>query len=71
VIEEGAKVLAQWIRYAWDGLPDQDISAEYPDWSYNGIGSLSMQGGKPALRKVAAAILALAATRSGSATTQK
>lgn len=68
VIEEGAKVLAHWIRYAWDGIPDQDISAEYPDWSYNGIGSLRMQGGKPALRKVAAAILALAATRSASAT---
>lgn len=70
VIEEGAKILAKWIGYAWDGLSDRDISAEYKDWAYNGIGALGMQGGKPALRKIAASILALAATRSGSATTQ-
>lgn len=71
VVEEGAKILAKWIGYAWDGLSDRDISAEYKDWAYSGSGALSMQGGKPALRKVAAAILALAATRSASATTQK
>jgi len=71
VIEEGAKILAKWIGYAWDGLSDRDISAEYKDWAYNGIGALGMQGGKPALRKVAASILALAASRSGSATTAK
>jgi len=71
VIEEGAKILAKWIGYAWDGLSDRDISAECKDWAYNGIGALGMQGGKPALRKVAASVLALAATRSGSATGQK
>ena len=68
-VEEGARVLAKWIGYAWDGLSERDISAEYPDWV--GHSSLNMQGGKPALRKVAAAILSLAATRSGSATGQK
>lgn len=52
-IEAAARVLARWINYAWDGLHDRDISAEFPDWAYNGIGSLSMQGGKPALRRVA------------------
>ena len=71
VIEEGAKILAKWIGYAWDGLGERDISADYRDWSYNGIGALSMQGGKPALRKVASSILARAATRSGSATDAK
>lgn len=65
-IEAGAKILAKWICYAWEGLSDRDISGEFPDWARNGIGALGMQGGKPALRKVSAAILALS-TRKGSA----
>ena len=59
VVEEGAKILAKWLRYAWDGLQDRDISAEYPDWTHNSFGGYQLQGGKPALRKVASAILAL------------
>lgn len=59
LVEDGAKIIADWIGYAWEGLGDRDISAEFPDWAYDGIMSLQMQGGKPALRKVAAAILAL------------
>lgn len=61
-VEEGAKIIASWIGYAWDGLGERDISDQYPDWSYNGIGSRGMQGGRPALRKIAAKILALQKT---------
>ncbi|MBB5040851.1 NUMOD4 motif-containing HNH endonuclease [Shinella fusca] len=65
VIEEGAKVLAAWLKHSWEGLGDRDISDSYPDFTK----IPHFQGGKPALRKVAASIIALAATRSGSATT--
>jgi hypothetical protein len=47
-IDSAAQALATWLGYAWDGLSDRDISAEYPDWAFNGIGALHMQGGKPA-----------------------
>jgi len=66
VIEEGAKLLAAWFKHSWDGLGDRDISGIYPDFAK----IPHFQGGKPALRKIAAAILALAATRSDSATGQ-
>ncbi len=59
-VEAAAKVLADWIGYDWEGLGDRDISPEYPDWAYNGIGDLGMQGGKPALRKVVLAMLSAA-----------
>lgn len=58
-VEDGAKILAKWLGYDWDGLSDRDISDNYPDWAFNGIGHKGLQGGKPALRKVAASILAL------------
>jgi hypothetical protein len=60
VVEAAAKEIAAWINYAWDGLHDRDISGQYPDWCYNGIGDLSMQGGKPALRRIARAALTAA-----------
>ncbi len=59
-VEEAAKLLCSWIGYAWEGCGDMDISDEYPDWAYNGIGTKDMQGGKPALRKIARAMLAAA-----------
>jgi hypothetical protein len=52
-VEMGAKKLAEWIHYSWDGCGERDISAEYPDWTSDG----GMQGGKPALRKIARSIL--------------
>jgi len=57
-LEKAAQDLAGWLGYDWDGLDDRDISAQFPDWSVNGIGHLSMQGGKPALRKIVAKMFA-------------
>lgn len=57
VDEQIAREIAKWIRYSWDGLGDMDISDKYPDWSRNGIGDLHMQGGKPALFKLARRIV--------------
>jgi hypothetical protein len=57
-VEAVAKILAHWIRYDWDDLHNRDISAEFTDWAYNGIGDLHMQGGKPALRRVAQKMIA-------------
>lgn len=53
LVEEAAKKLCAWIGYAWEGAGERDISSEYPDWCSNG----RMQGGKPALRKIARAML--------------
>lgn len=64
-VEAAAKVLAAWIGYAWDGLHDRDISAEYRDWCWNGAGHLNMQGGKPALRRVARAMIEAAGVQHG------
>lgn len=60
-VEAAAQVLAAWIGYSWDGLHDRDISAQCRDWAYSGSGDLGMQGGKPALRRVARAMLDAAA----------
>jgi hypothetical protein len=61
-VEAAAKMLSAWIGYSWDGLNDRDISDRYPDWNYSGC--KGFQGGKPALRKIAAQLLeALAAER--------
>lgn len=56
-VEAAAKVICAWIRYSWDGVEERDISDRFSDWAYNGVGSLGMQGGKPALRRVARAAL--------------
>ena len=58
--DEPAKLLAEWIGYSWDGLRNEDISDKWPDWAFNGIGRKHMQGGKPALRKIATAMIAAA-----------
>ncbi|QWY83684.1 hypothetical protein [Rhizobium phage RHph_X2_26] len=58
-VEAGAMILADWLGLAWDGLADRDISDMWPDWSFDGLGRKNMQGGQPALRKVAARVLAL------------
>jgi hypothetical protein len=55
-VEEGAKLLAAWFRYDWNGMGDRDISAEFRDFAK----LPDFQGGRPALRKMAARILALA-----------
>ncbi len=56
--EAAAQVLAGWLGYAWDGLHDRDISNRYPDWVYDGIGGKKFQGGRPALQRIAQAMLA-------------
>jgi len=61
--EAAARVLAEWFGYAWDGLHDRDISNRYPDWVYDGIGGKKFQGGRPALRRVAQAMLAAATVK--------
>lgn len=63
--EAPARVLAEWLGYAWDGLHDRDISNRYPDWVYDDIGGKKFQGGRPALRRVAQAMLATATVKSG------
>lgn len=59
-VEAAAKALAAWLGQGWDGQHDRDISADFSDWCFDGAGNLKMQGGKPALRRAAAAILAAA-----------
>ena len=59
-IEAAARVLAAWLGHAQVGQHDRDISPEFPDWCFDGAGNLKMQGGKPALLRVAAAMLAAA-----------
>jgi len=54
-IEAGAKILAAWLGYSWEGMPDRDISDRFRDFARPG----EFQGGKPALRKMAARILGL------------
>jgi hypothetical protein len=55
-VEQAAKLLSEWLGYDWDGLGDRDISAEWPDWTY-GFNGRSLQGGKPAVRRMAARVL--------------
>jgi len=55
--DAGARILASWLGYSWGGLRDNDISDQHKDWSFDGIGFSSMQGGKPALRRIVQAIL--------------
>lgn len=64
-VEESAKLIAQWIGYKWEGLPDIDISDKYPDWAFDGIGTKTMQGGKPAIRKIVREALAAFLKRCG------
>lgn len=52
MVEAAARVIGAWVRHDWDGLRDQDISDRFADWH----GS-TLQGGKPALRRVARSAL--------------
>lgn len=53
--EVGARLLAKWISYDWDGLC-KDGHKGFPQWAFNGIGALHYQGGKQGLRNLAKAI---------------
>jgi hypothetical protein len=55
-VEEASKLLSEWLGYAWDGLGDRDISADWPDWTY-GFSGRSLQGGKPAVRRIVSRVL--------------
>lgn len=56
-IEAGARRLADWIGYSYDGLRDTRISERgYPQWGFNGIGHKRFQGGKQDLRDLVVAI---------------
>lgn len=55
--EEGARLLAEWINYDWDGLRE-DGARGFPQWAHDGIGALRYQGGKQGLRNLAKAIAA-------------
>ena len=50
-----AKVLADWLGYSWDGLPDRG-SDGFPDWAYDGNGRKRYQGGKEGLLRLLAAL---------------
>ena len=66
MVEAAAKIVCAWLNTSWDGLSDRDISDKFPDWAYPVYGP-SLQGGKPALRKIMRAALeaALWAQRQG------
>lgn len=55
-VDAGAKLLAKWIRYDWEGLRE-DGPKGFPQWAHNGIGTLHYQGGKQGLRDLAASIV--------------
>lgn len=56
MVEAAAKIVCAWLNTSWDGLSDRDISDKFPDWAYPVYGP-SLQGGKPALRKIMRAAL--------------
>jgi len=56
MVEVAAKIVCSWLNKSWDGLSDEDISDKFPDWAYPVYGP-SLQGGKPALRKIMRAAL--------------
>jgi hypothetical protein len=62
-LDAAAETLAAWLGLAWEGLHDSDISGDWPDWSWNGIGQKQMQGGRPALRRVAQKMMEAARAR--------
>jgi hypothetical protein len=61
-VEQASKLLSEWLGYAWDGLGDRDISADWPDWTY-GFNGRSLQGGKPAVRRIVERVLDAANAR--------
>jgi hypothetical protein len=53
--DAGAKLLAEWMGYSWEGLSDGRIGDRgFPQWPASG----HYQGGKQDLRDLAAAIVA-------------
>lgn len=58
-LEAAGAILAKWLGYSWNGLSKDDISDRFPDWAFNGVGHKSLQGGRPAIRKVLGEILAV------------
>jgi hypothetical protein len=60
-IDAAAKLLAEWIGYAWDGLREGRIES-YPQWSHNQVMGRMFQGRKQDLRDLA---LKIAATVNG------
>lgn len=58
--DTGAKLLARWIGYAWEGLQEGRIADRgYPQWAFNGLNHRQFQGGKQDLRDLAAEIVAV------------
>ena len=60
---EGAKALAKWLGYKWDGLQEgRIVDRGYPVWAINAAGSYQMQGDKgdlvDAVRAIAASAFA-------------
>lgn len=55
-VDAGAKVLAKFIGYSWEGLTQDARPKGFPMWAYDGIGQKHYQGGKEGLREIATAI---------------
>lgn len=56
--DAGAKVLAEWIGYSWDGLREGRIADRgFRQWTTNGIGHTLYQGGRQDLRDLASKIV--------------
>ena len=52
--DAGAKIIAEWLGYSWDGLRDESaVRRGYTEWAFNGIGQKQYQGGKEGLRELA------------------
>lgn len=57
-LDDGARYLARWIGYLWDGLrEDRIVDRGFQPWAFNGIGQKHFQGGKEDLRDAVRAIL--------------
>lgn len=59
-LDEGAKALAKWIGYKWEGITEGRIGDRgFDQWCFNGMGHKQFQGGKQDLRDLAKKIATL------------
>ena len=61
--DAACKILMSWIGYAWDGLPDGRLGAEYRPWHVPVVGGRSFQGHKDNVRDIVRKIVEIAARR--------
>jgi hypothetical protein len=63
-VDAAAKVLCEWIGYAWESIRDERTRKdEFPEWHHGSVGGRQYQGDKEDLRAMATKIAALATAR--------